>query len=350
MEFTCDKHLETVDYSVFVQGLANHGALCYAISILHTLYHVPSLRQSVMDAEKVGIPVIDALKRVFMYISKYSMELPPERLLNDLFSALYPDAEVFDTMQQKDACEFFIDLVSSFNKLSAESNPFVSALRGEVQHTMQVTDQPERRKQFSEKFFYLSMDVQNLRDLKSSLQHFSRPVDINFRWETGQAALHSIKQAQVSKAPQHLLLHLNRFKFDLKRQRKLKLNSFFSFPQLLDMTPYLSEKGCSGKRCVYRLSAVVIHRGSGAYSGHYFALIRVPAADAEEDDDIMEDRWVKMDDDRVTQYDVDCLAADAFGSLQADTDDDDDADEGDDSDHDASTPQSAKMLLYELMS
>ncbi|RYH05012.1 hypothetical protein EON65_45885 [archaeon] len=348
MEFTQSKSQEIVVNGITMLGLANHGALCYAISVLHMLHQVPSIHQRVVNTERVDLPVINALKNVFNFISRSYIEVPAEQLLSALFSALYPDQSI-DIMQQKDACEFFLDLISSFQSLPAECNPFVTTLRGELQHTMQSTNHPELRKQFTEKFFFLSIDVQNLRDLKASLQHFICPVNIQYRWKAGQLPQNSTKQVHILTPPSHLLLHLSRFKFDLEQKRKQKLNSFFSFPQLLDMTPYLAERDQGGRRCMYRLSAVVIHQGASAYVGHYYTLVRVHSAHTDENDDgdILEDRWVKMDNDRVTEYNVDMLAADAFGSLHASSDVD--VDDGSDDDEHGSSIQSAKLLLYDLI-
>ncbi|XP_048823319.1 ubiquitin carboxyl-terminal hydrolase 48-like isoform X3 [Lagopus muta] len=55
-------------------------------------------------------------------------------------------------------------------------------------------------------------------------------------------------------------------------QRK-KLNTYIGFPELLDMKPFMEQK--SGAY-VYKLSAVLIHRGVSAYSGHYIAHVKDP--------------------------------------------------------------------------
>jgi Ubiquitin carboxyl-terminal hydrolase len=47
---------------------------------------------------------------------------------------------------------------------------------------------------------------------------------------------------------------------------KKKLNSYLMFPENVDMSVYLNKP--AGSLC-YVLSAVLIHRGHSAYSGHY---------------------------------------------------------------------------------
>jgi ubiquitin carboxyl-terminal hydrolase 48 len=50
---------------------------------------------------------------------------------------------------------------------------------------------------------------------------------------------------------------------------KKKLNSFLQFPENLDMSLYLKKPIGS---LIYVLSAVLIHRGHSAYSGHYVGM------------------------------------------------------------------------------
>lgn len=47
---------------------------------------------------------------------------------------------------------------------------------------------------------------------------------------------------------------------------KKKLNSFIQFPETLDMSEFL---GLVPGTKVYNVSAVLVHMGSSAYSGHY---------------------------------------------------------------------------------
>ncbi|XP_019911525.2 ubiquitin carboxyl-terminal hydrolase 48 isoform X2 [Esox lucius] len=78
-----------------------------------------------------------------------------------------------------------------------------------------------------------------------------------------------------------------RFVFDRQTGHKKKLNTFISFPEQLNMGPFL--EGKEDEPCVYELSAVLIHRGVSAYSGHYIAHVR----DARTSD------WYKFNDEEI---------------------------------------------------
>ena len=73
------------------------------------------------------------------------------------------------------------------------------------------------------------------------------------------------------------LLALMRFQYDFAKNERYKETRKFSFPQLLDMTPYVDMEadGASPSSCdaQYELFSVVIHSGS-TYGGHYKTYIR----------------------------------------------------------------------------
>ncbi|XP_026687303.1 ubiquitin carboxyl-terminal hydrolase 48-like, partial [Diaphorina citri] len=58
-----------------------------------------------------------------------------------------------------------------------------------------------------------------------------------------------------------------RFVFDRTTGTRKKLNSFIQFPETLDLAGYLGST--STPQTNYKLSAVLMHCGSSAYSGHY---------------------------------------------------------------------------------
>ncbi|RMX53049.1 hypothetical protein pdam_00014581 [Pocillopora damicornis] len=71
---------------------------------------------------------------------------------------------------------------------------------------------------------------------------------------------------------------------------KKKLNSFIQFPDNLDMTEHVKSGG-SGSNHEYELSAVLMHFGVSAYSGHYVAHIR----------DKKSGSWYKFNDEDIVK-------------------------------------------------
>lgn len=67
-----------------------------------------------------------------------------------------------------------------------------------------------------------------------------------------------------------------------------------SFPDKLDMKPYFSDDlNCDKNQTTYCLSAVLIHRGPSAHSGHYIAHVKDKASGC----------WYKFNDETVEKID-----------------------------------------------
>jgi len=68
----------------------------------------------------------------------------------------------------------------------------------------------------------------------------------------------------------------------------VKINDRFTYPEELDLTPYLSEKSLQKDNSVYTLHSIVVHQGT-ATSGHYFAYIRCS----------IDNSWILFNDESV---------------------------------------------------
>lgn len=73
------------------------------------------------------------------------------------------------------------------------------------------------------------------------------------------------KQTTIYNAPENLIIHLKRFHFAGKSS---KLTKPVEFEQRLDLGQYMSPGRPSG---IYKLVGVLVHQGSSASTGHYYA-------------------------------------------------------------------------------
>ncbi len=122
-----------------------------------------------------------------------------------------------------------------------------------------------------------------------------------------RAEVHGLQDARKGtrfvSLPPVLQLQLKRFEYDPERDTMIKINDRFEFPEILDLTQFLSEaaaekvdpnetaaeqKGCAAASTehpapVYSLHSVLVHSGN-VHGGHYYAYIRplprtcIPAA------------------------------------------------------------------------
>ena len=180
----------------------------------------------------------------------------------------------------------------------------------------------------------------------------------------------------ASSLPPHFIIHLKRFRFDFVKMRQVKVYSRFQYPLSLDLwgctaearreraedaaweqsmregtaddadmdidtTSALPDSSALKRRCKYVLGGVIVHTGT-ARDGHYFSLVKerkerkedqrsgsgkdtagiaahdvTSNAPAEQVDRVEEvtrrDRWLKMNDEEVTEFSLEDLESETFG-------------------------------------
>lgn len=123
---------------------------------------------------------------------------------------------------------------------------------------------------------------------------------------------------------------MKRFQYDPYWDGLTKVNDRFEFPTELDVSPWLQENATGTSNpplpLRYLLSAVVMHVG-GPSAGHYYTyVLHRPdgsfdssesgggeSGDRGARDQLSPPRWLKLDDDRVTEVSEEEVLRDAFG-------------------------------------
>uniref|UniRef100_A0A8B9ZHV8 Ubiquitin carboxyl-terminal hydrolase 48 n=1 Tax=Anas platyrhynchos TaxID=8839 RepID=A0A8B9ZHV8_ANAPL len=182
----------------------------------------------------------------------------------------------------KDAQEFsklFMSLLE--DTLSKQKNPDVRNIVqkqfcGEYAYVT-VCNQCGRESKLVSKFYELELNIQGHKQLTDCITEFLKEEklegDNRYFCETCQSKQNATRKIRLLSLPCTLNLQLMRFVFDRQTGHKKKLNTYIGFSELLDMEPFMEQK--SGVY-VYELSAVLIHRGVSAYSGHYIAHVKDP--------------------------------------------------------------------------
>ncbi|XP_066493077.1 ubiquitin carboxyl-terminal hydrolase 48 isoform X2 [Tiliqua scincoides] len=285
-----DPNFERRKKSAFV-GLTNLGATCYVNTFLQmwflnlelrqALYLCPIARPEYLTAE--GAPM--------------KKEFEPQTIcehLQYLFALLqnskrrYIDPSGFvkalglDTGQQQDAQEFsklFMSLLE--DTLSSQKNPDVRNIVqkqfcGEYAYVT-VCNQCGRESKLISKFYELELNIQGHKQLLDCITEFLKEEklegDNRYFCETCQSKQNATRRIRLLSLPCTLNLQLMRFVFDRQTGHKKKLNTYLEFSELLSMEPFMEN---TAKVAVYELSAVLIHRGVSAYSGHYIAHVKDP--------------------------------------------------------------------------
>ncbi|XP_061583963.1 ubiquitin carboxyl-terminal hydrolase 48 isoform X2 [Cololabis saira] len=201
-----------------------------------------------------------------------------------------------DTGQQQDAQEFsklFLSLLE--DTLSKQKSP---SLQNVIQQQfcgqffyVTVCNQCGRSSALPSRFYELELNIQGHKSLTECVTEFLKEEKLDgenrYFCESCQSKQSATRRIKLNSIPPTLNLQLMRFVFDRQTGHKKKLNTFISFPEQLDMAPFL--EGKQDQKCVYELSAVLIHRGISAYSGHYIAHVN----------DALTGDWYKFNDEEI---------------------------------------------------
>ncbi|XP_074236348.1 ubiquitin carboxyl-terminal hydrolase 48 isoform X2 [Saimiri boliviensis] len=285
-------------------GLTNLGATCYVNTFLQVWFLNLELRQALYLC-----PSTCSDYRLEDDIQK-EKDYEPQTIcehLQYLFALLqnsnrrYIDPSGFvkalglDTGQQQDAQEFsklFMSLLE--DTLSKQKNPDVRNIVqqqfcGEYAYVT-VCNQCGRESKLLSKFYELELNIQGHKQLTDCISEFLKEEklegDNRYFCENCQSKQNATRKIRLLSLPCTLNLQLMRFVFDRQTGHKKKLNTYIGFSEILDMEPYVEHKGGS---YVYELSAVLIHRGVSAYSGHYIAHVKDPQSG----------EWYKFNDEDI---------------------------------------------------
>jgi ubiquitin carboxyl-terminal hydrolase 12/46 len=306
-------------------GFENFGNTCYCNAVLQALYHCSAFRSrlrayaselnSAADADR---SLLLALAHLFDGISAAPLRsgvVAPETFLRRLRRS----NQRFATLQQQDAHEFLnfllndvsasalaLDRSSSSSNGDDEGGGEALPRRSFVQELFEGVLTNETRclrcesiTSRDEAFLDLSVDVTQNSSISQCFANFCAVERLaggnKFFCDACNTLQEAHKSLHVKRAPPVLVLHLKRFKFVDRYNCHKKLTSHVAFP--FDLR--LSVGGGAGS-CRYSLLAVVVHRGSGPNSGHYFSYVR------------SESNWLLFNDEHIDLVDRATIQA-AFG-------------------------------------
>ncbi|ESN98084.1 hypothetical protein HELRODRAFT_113992 [Helobdella robusta] len=347
----------TGDSTIGLRGLINLGNTCFMNCIVQALTHTPLLRDYFladkhmcqMENEPQQCLVCEMARLFQEFYSGISTPHTPYKLLH----LVWTHARHLAGYEQQDAHEFLIATLDVLHQhckgssgLSSSTSPhcnciidqiFTGGLQSDVTcqkcNNVSTTIDPfwdisldlGPPEQFSGGFQNLNSKLEEPTSLTTCLKRFTRPEHLGssakIKCSKCISYQESTKQLTMKKLPLVACFHLKRFEHSTGYHKKI--STFVSFPEELDMTPFMSlthkistmtssstsasssspSKSQSNAQNLeysglstenkYSLYSVVNHRGT-ADSGHYTCFIRQH-----------KDHWFRCEDNLITKASVD---------------------------------------------
>jgi len=318
-------------------GLTNLGATCYMATAMQQLFMIPEIRHCVLkQPAAVGghgkhPTTLQELQKMFAYLRDSE-----RKAYNPLsFCKTYHmDHQPLNTGEQKDMTEFFIDLLSKMEEMSPDLKRTVRSLFGGTLTNNVVSLDCKHVSRTLEEFYTVRCQVSEMRNLYQSLEEVTvkdtLEGDNMYTCSQCNKKVRAEKRACFKRLPQILAFNTMRYTFNMITMLKEKVNTFFSFPFQLDMSPYMEHNLIpKDKEEVkkdeelkvdqhaaetaddfnpsyrYELIGVTVHTGT-ADGGHYYAFIRDRGVN-------QRDKWYSFNDAEVRSFDPNQIAAECFG-------------------------------------
>ncbi|KAF2277934.1 uncharacterized protein EI97DRAFT_441220 [Westerdykella ornata] len=322
-------------------GLLNPRAICYMNSLLTQLFMNVNFRKFVLGLRvsdfTPSLRLLSETQRLFAEMqNSYRKSADPRA-----FASCLKDIEglPIDIAVQMDADEFYNLLFDQWEAqmLSPQTKrQFRSFYGGQTMNQIK-SKECNHVSERVESFFVVQCDVQGKASLLDSLQAFVEgdvmEGDNKYKCEScGGKFVDAVKRTCLKDVPDNLIFHLKRFDYDLVEMTRTKVNDYFHFPMVLDVSPYkveyLGDPSKPRKEDIFELSGVLVHYGT-ADNGHYFSYIRerpCPSGGTS--------NWFEFNDRDVGRFEPADIPKQAFGGFFEDA-------------PQMQKPYSAYMLFYQ---
>ncbi|KAF9023453.1 Ubiquitin carboxyl-terminal hydrolase 48 [Haplosporangium bisporale] len=156
-------------------------------------------------------------------------------------------------------------------------------------------------------FFELMLNIKNHCTLMDCLDEFVEAEDLsgNDRYSCSKCSSlqDAVREIKIEQMPEVLNVQLMRFIYDNITWTKKKSKDMIRFPELIDFASLLRSK----EPVLYELTAVLVHSGPSAHSGHFLAHVL----------DKRSNKWFVLNDEEVAEFSSTLFDPEEYSDMSA---------------------------------
>ena len=261
------------------------GSTCYVSAVIPALYYLSAFKDLIYrQANNNFDSVVHCLKEIFLLMEKHENGISTSNLMK-AFGWTKSDLLIQHDIQE------FLRLIIDRVESETKDTPTISWLfKGILTNSISFTEL-ERTIQSNEEFYEINLVVKGYKDLNDSLKSYfaSEALIGDNQYTSGiNDRCNANKQVRIVDFPAVLQLHLNRFECVSESSQLRKINDYFEFPKVLELSSYLKEENISS-HLYYDLYCVFVHSGD-INAGHYYSFVKPE----------LKDTWIKVKDGNIT--------------------------------------------------
>lgn len=288
-------------------GLVNLGNTCFMNTVIQCLTYCPPLANYLLHQDNHCAKCKTINFCMMCELQKHmrrALDKPGDAIKPIyIYQRLKAIAKHFQFGQQEDAHEFLRYVVDNLWKAAlanhdggpkldpaSKETTVVNEIFGGYHRSQVICMRCKKTSNTYDHFMDLILDIKNASSLEKALEKFVEPEllqnDNAYKCPRCNVKVEAQKRFTVHRPPNVATFQFKRF--DSNRMFGGKITKHVSYPERLEMRPFMSDK--QGGAVTYRLNAVLVHLGASCNSGHYFCFVRNSNG-----------IWYLMDDSRVHQ-------------------------------------------------